>query len=173
MLAVDAAVRDRMQREKETGQIGQSAEPVRLGGEVVNVLVERADKADRFRAECYAIALARARVADARGFFSAVLADSTGKNYMPGAKFFAAVGLAQLGDAAGYEWLVVNSGDELPTISNARPRGAANLKLNSCCDAALRQLTEKDLSGSDAWQTWWRKANRASLPQARVDIIDL
>src|SRR5688572_23745851 len=28
MLAVDAAVRDRMQREKETGQIGQSAEPV-------------------------------------------------------------------------------------------------------------------------------------------------
>ena len=60
MLAIDAAARDAIRREKETGEIGQWRASVALGPEMVAELVSRGEEADRFRADHYAIALARA-----------------------------------------------------------------------------------------------------------------
>ena len=86
--------------------------------------------------EAYAIALARARVPATTNFFWMILRDDNGKNYMSTAKFYAAVGLAQLGESSGYLWLIENSGDPLPIISGAWPRGVANNNVDTRESAA-------------------------------------
>lgn len=73
MLAVDAHARDVMRREKETGEIGQWRPSVCLGPEVVQELVRRGQQTERSRVDQYAIALARARVAEATEFFRMIL----------------------------------------------------------------------------------------------------
>ena len=92
MLAIDAAARDVIRREKETGEIGQWRASVSLGSEVVAELVSRGEKADRFRADHYAIALARARVPDAINFFRMILRDEGAEHHLDSTKFHAARG---------------------------------------------------------------------------------
>ena len=173
MLAIDAAARDVIRREKETGETGQWQASICLGPEVVTELVERGKKADRFRVDHYAIALARARVPEAKDFFRMILRDDTGKHYMASAKFHAAVGLAQLSHPTGFEWLIANSGDPLPTISNAWPPGVPDLNVNTCCVAALRHLSgENKLSTKQEWQTWWKTVDKKLLPKSHVTLVD-
>jgi len=92
---------------------------------------------------------------------------------MDSAKYHAAVGLAQLGNADGFEWLIANSEDPLPTISNAWPDRVPNLNLDVCSVAALQ-----DLSGETApktkqeWETWWDKADKKALPKGNVHMRD-
>lgn len=173
MLAIDASARDLIRREKETGEIGQWAASVCLGPEVVAELIERGEKADRFRVDHYAIALARARVPEANEFFLMILRDDTGKHYMASAKFHAAVGLANLGDPKGFEWLIANSDDPLPTVSNALPSGVPNLNVNTCCTAALRELSGKRTpSTKQEWETWWRSVDRQALPKRHATLVD-
>ena len=173
MLSIDALARDANKREQETGEVGQGFASVNLGPEVITTLIARGEKADRFRVEAYAIALARARVPGVTNLFRMILRDETGKHYMSTAKFYAAVGLAQLGDPSGYAWLVENSGDTLPIVEGAWPRRIANNNVDTCCQAALRDLSGgKDMKGKAAWVTWWQQVDMQSLPKARVDIVD-
>ena len=173
MLEIDAAERDVLLREKETGEVVQWAASVCLGPEVVTELVSRGEKADRFGADHYSIALARARVPEAADFFRMILRDNTGKNYMDCTKFHAALGLAQLGDSAGFEWLIAHSTDALPTVCNAWPGGVPNLNLDTCCHAALQQLSgKKDAKTKQEWETWWMQIDKKALPKGRVNLVD-
>lgn len=173
MLAVDARARDVIKREKLTGQIGGWKASVCLGPEVVQELLKRGQKASRFRVDQYAIALARARVPDAREFFRMVLRDEIGKG-QESAKFHAAVGLAQLGEADSFVWLIAHSADTTGYVAGAWPsRMVEPMNLGGCCVAALRQLSgEKDLRTQEAWESWWEKVNRKTLPKDHVTMDD-
>jgi hypothetical protein len=173
MLGIDAAARDVIKREKKTRQMSAWEASVRLPPEVVKELVILGRKADRFRVDHYTIALARARVPDAKDFFQMILRDDTDKRYMSSTKFHAAVGLAQLGDSTGFAWLITNSDDPLPTVSNAWPPRVPNLNLNTCSVAALRQLSgETKLSTKQEWQAWWKTVDKKLLPKSHVTIVD-
>lgn len=173
MLAMDASARDVIRRQKEAGDLVQQAAYVRLGPEVVSELVGRGKNADRFRMDHYAVALARARVPEAAPLFLMILRDDTGRHFTPSAKYHAAVGLANLGDPKGFEWLIANSDDSLPTVSNAWPPGVTNRNVNTCCTAALRELSgDQTRSTKLEWETWWGSVDRQTLPKRQVALVD-
>jgi hypothetical protein len=170
MLAVDARARDVIRREKETGQIGQWRAAVCLGPEVVQELIRRGQKTERFRVDHYAIALARARVPEATEFLQMILRDEVGKGE-DSAKFHAAVGLAQLGEADGFVWLIAHSDNIQGHVSNAWPSRMSEAKnLGGCCGAALRQVSGEDLKTKQDWESWWEKVNRKTLPKSHVEM---
>lgn len=173
MLAIDALARDRIRWEKETGQVGQWVASVCLGPEVVKELIDRGRAANRLRVDDYAIALMRARVPETTEFFRTILRDDTGLHYMDETEFYAAVGLAQLGEADGFTWLIKNSENQLPTISKAWPSGVSNHNLDTCSVAALRDLSgEKNLKSKKEWESWWKGVDRKSLPKAHMSVED-
>jgi len=173
MLSVDALARDVIQREKETGEVGQWFASVCLGGEVVDELISRGRKADRFRLEHYVIALAWARVPEAADFFRTILADDDGKHYTLTAKFHAALGLAQLGQPDGYEWLIAKSSESPGTVAMAWPSGISGSNLGTCCGAALQHLAGPEgLTDPADWKKWRGQADKDSLPKGPVDIVE-
>jgi len=170
MLAVDARARDVIRREKETGQIRSWSAAVCLGPEVVQELIRRGQKTERFRVDHYAIALARARVPEATEFFQMILRDEVGRG-QDSAKFHAAVGLAQLGEADGFVWLIAHSDNIQGHVSNAWPSRMSEAKnLGGCCGAALRQVSGEDLKTKQDWESWWEKVNRKTLPKSHVEM---
>jgi hypothetical protein len=174
MLSIDAVARDVISREKETGEIGQWKASVCLGQEVVEELISRGKKADRFCINHYAIALARARIPETVNLFRMIIRNDNGKNYMSTAQFYAAVGLAQLGDTKGIEWLIENSENVLPIVSSAWPVGAADGNLSTCCITALRILAgEKKLTKKSEWEDWWQTAREGFQPKSHIRIVDL
>ena len=193
MLATDAAARDAIRRQKEEGEVSAWIPSVHLGPEVVAELLERGQKADRFRTDHYTVALARARVPEAREFFQAILSGKTRPkkaaaaegaadvadapisfHHLDGTRFHAAVGLAQLGDVQGIDWLVANSDEINGHVSLARPYGAnPGGNLGSCCVAALQQLSGKrDLTAKAEWQAWSRAAGKDSAASHAVQFMD-
>jgi hypothetical protein len=190
MLAADASARDALRRQKESGELLASTPSVRLGKEVVAELLERASKADRFRSDHYAIALARAKVPQAREFFTSILIARSGPAapavagaesapvgfyHLESTLFHAAVGLAQLGDAAGIDWLIAHSEDPNGHVSHARPYGASRGgSLGSCCTAALQQLSGKSsLTTRAEWEAWAKSADKSLLTGRSVPLEDL
>jgi hypothetical protein len=188
MLAADAAARDALRRQKETGEVSALIPRVFLGPEVVAALVERGGKADRFRSDHYAIALARARTPEARGYFQSILrgrvepAKPVGAadvapvrwRHLDSTRFHAAVGLAQLGDAEGIEWLIEHCEFSQGTVTNAWPQGAPRGgDLSACCLEALRQLSGVHQRTSQAeWAAWWKSADRKRLLDHAVSFGD-
>jgi hypothetical protein len=188
MLAADAAARDALRRQKETGEVSAVIHRVFLGPEVVAALVERGGKADRFRSDHYAIALARARVPEARSFFQSILrerveparpvgtADGAAARWrhLDSTRFHAAVGLAQLGDAEGIEWLMEHCEFSQGTVTNACPKGAPpGGDLSTCCVEALRQLSgERQRTSQAEWVAWWKSADRKRLLDRAVLLGD-
>lgn len=173
MLAIDAAARDVLRREKETGRINQWAASVCLGPEVVKELIARGTAADRFCVDYYAEALLRARVPEASDFFRMILRDDTARYYMDDAKFHAAVGLAQLGEPDGFDWLIKNCEDPFPSVSRALPSQVSNNKLATCSVAALRDLSgEENLKSKHEWESWWDSVDKRSLPKSPVRMDD-
>ena len=172
MLEIDASARDALRRTQETGEVAQREPSILLGAEVVVELIARGAKADRFRARHYAIALARARVPEARGLLRRLLDDS-GERLPDGDKFHAAVGLAQLGEPAGFEWLIANSDNPTPTVANAWPRLVPSLNLDVCCLAALRDLSARgDLHTRPEWQAWWQQTDKAMAARGHVALVE-
>jgi hypothetical protein len=175
MLAIDAAGRDAIRKEKETGETCQWKASVALGLEVVAELVSRARKADRFRADHYAIVLARARVPAAINFFHKILRDEGAERSLDSTRFHAALGLAQLGDSTGFEWLIGHSDHTLPTVSNAWPGrvSSVNLNLGACCIATLQQLSgNRDIRTKQEWEAWWARIDKRKLPTGPVNLLD-
>jgi hypothetical protein len=173
MLERDAAAREEIQRVKETGEVGQWRPSVCLGPEVIQELIARGKQVDRFRVDHYAIALARARVPEAADFFRWILREDPDQNFMETARFFAGVGLAQLGEAAGMDWLIAQSDNPNSTLSNARPHGAPSLNLDTCAVAALQSLTgEQELRTRPEWEAWWKRTDRKAYLKGHVDIVD-
>jgi hypothetical protein len=188
MLAVDAAARDAIKRQKETGEISAWVPSVCLDSEVVAELIKRGTKADRFRIDHYTIALARARVPEAGDFFRTVLRADRATNptttepntyvpngpfYMDSTRFHAAVGLAQLGDMEGIDWLIANSEYTEGTVTNAAPRGAPpGGSLHACCAEALRHLSGERSKGSKAeWTEWAKSIGNKKSPVIRTVVF--
>jgi len=173
MLEVDALARETIARERETGEVGQWGATVELDEEVVDVLLARADAADRFRLPHYLVALARSRDPRVTGLFHKVLQGKHEKDPTEGALFHAAVGLAEQRDPAGIEWLIAHVENNLPTVSAARPSGAASDNLSACCLAALRTLSgERKLETEIEWRAWWHDAKATYKPAAHVHYVD-
>ena len=190
MLATDAAARDALRRQKETGEIGAWIPSVRLGQEVAQELLKRANKSDRFRVDHYTIALARAKVPEAREFLAAILTARRGPAveeagaresapmgfyHLESTRFHAAVGLAQLGDGAGIDWLVAHCEEINGHVSHARPYGASpGGSLGSCCVASLQQLSERrELTTKAEWEAWAKTADKTLLTSRSVPLLDL
>ena len=172
MLAVDARARDVIRREKETGEVRQWRAAVCLGPEVVQELIRRGQKTERFRVDHYAIALARARVPPATEFFRMILRDEIGKG-QDSAKFHAGVGLAQLGEADGFAWLVAHTDRINGFVANAFPSRMSGAKhLGGCCVAALQQLSGENLKTKGDWESWWERVDRKTLPKDHLDLDD-
>lgn len=189
MLATDAAARYAIRRQKETGEIGAWIPTVHLGGEVVAELIARAKHADRNRIDHYVVALARAKAPEARELFESILNAKTGATpadiaagvsvpagfrHLDGTRFHAAVGLAQLGEPAGFDWLIANCEDPNGWVQNARPhladRGGS---IGTCCQAALQQLAGKREPLTKAqWETWWRLVKPEELVDRTVQSVD-
>jgi hypothetical protein len=187
MLAGDAFARDAIRRQKETGEVSASIPMVYLSPDVVAEVLERGTKADRNRIEHYTVALERARVPESRDFFTMVLHKRqpipagaplgvdvpSGFYYGDGARFHAAVGLAQLGDPAGYEWLIANCEDPNGFVQHARPYFSDRSDIGTCCRAALRQLAgDKTLATRAEWEAWWRLADPEELKGRVVQSQD-
>jgi hypothetical protein len=162
-----------------------------LGPEVVTDLLERGRKADRFRIDHYTIALARARVPEARDFFKSILhatkapiinpdqakaADhgSTGPYHSESTRFHAAVGLAQLGDSEGIDWLIANCEFSQGTVTNARPQGSRpGGDLSACCSEALRHLSgERSRTSKAEWAAWSKSVDKKYLLNHAVGFGD-
>jgi len=174
MLEVDALARDVIEREQNGGRVGQWRPSVCLGPEVVKELITRGEKADSSRVGHYAIALARSRVPDAADFFRMTLRNGADRYDVDTAKFYAAVGLAQLGDPAGIAWLIAQSDNPNLDIRHAYPRGIRHSKSDTYVMLALRQLTgQEDLMTRQEWEAWWERADSKAYPKRRVEIMDL
>jgi hypothetical protein len=107
-------------------------------------------------------------------FFRSILLDDTDKQYMASAKFPAAVGLAQSGDAAGFRWLIENTGDPTPTIANASPAHVASLNLDVCCIAALQELSgQSALRTRQDCEAWWKLEGEKPMARGHVRLVDL
>jgi hypothetical protein len=196
MLATDAAARDVIRRRKETGEVSAWAATVCLDPDVVTTLLERGRKADRFRIDHYTIALARARVPEARDFFKSILRatpDQTSPSrtlstpgrdtklpiinhdaedsaptrpyHFESTRFHAAVGLAQLSDSEGIDWLVANCEFSQGTVTNAWPKGSPpGGDLSRCCLEALRHLSGEHSRTSKAeWEAWSKSVDKKYL----------
>lgn len=188
MLATDAAARDVIRRRKETGEISAWAASIRLGPEVVTGLLERARQADRYRIDHYTIALARARVPEAKQFFQSILRATVSndpfaqvpskvpasQNHLDSTRYHAAVGLAQLGEFEGIDWLIANSEYSQGTVVNAWPRGARRGGgLSTCCVEALRYLSgERGRTSKADWAAWRKTADKKSLRDHAVVFGD-
>jgi hypothetical protein len=192
MLATDAAARDTIKRQKETGEISAWIPSVHLGPEVVAELVKRGEKADRFRIDHYTIALARARVSESSDFFKAILrAEQSsgppvqnairapedrprGPYHLDSTRFHAAVGLAQLGEREGIDWLVAHSEYTEGTVSNGVPVGTPpGGSLYKCCREALRHLSLENTRTTHAeWAAWAKTVDSKSLVGRGVVFSD-
>ena len=185
MLAIDASARDSIRRQKETGELEQWMATVRLGPEVVTELIDRGKQADRLRIDHYVIALTRARVPEAKDFFVGILrakqaddpsddvAFPEGPYYRTTARFHAAVGLAQLGEPLGVDWLIANCENPNGSVFHAWPRGAATTSLDRCCTVALQQLSGKrELASKADWEAWSKTVGKSDLTSHAVDLVE-
>ena len=156
---------------------------------MVEELLARARKADRFRIDHYTIALARARTPETREFCAALLkagqsaappvqgtevTEPASVNHLDSTRYHAAVGLAQFGEGAGIEWLIANCEDLNGHVEHARPYGSSpGGNLGSCCQAALRQLTgNRELATKAQWEAWWASAARKGLKPGVIPMAD-
>ena len=184
MLATDAAARDAIRRRNETGEVSAWAPTVCLAPDVITELLKRAQHADRFRIDHYTIALARSRTPEAKEFFRSILSTpvpnnpfderSTGPYHLTTTRFHAAVGLAQLGESDGLEWLIANCEDTSGSVMNARPKGAPpGGGLGACCTESLRQLSgERTRTSKFEWRAWLTTADKKTLPKHAVIFGD-
>jgi len=173
MLEMDADAEDAGREAEKTGGVPQSPASREVGSEVVAYLIQRGEKADRFRVDQFVTALARARVPEAGELFRSILRDDTEKHHGASAKFHAAVGLAQCGEASGFQWLIENCDDPTPTISNAWPDHVATLNLDVCCIAALRGLSgQRALRTPQDCEAWWKREGEKPLVRGRVRLVE-
>lgn len=173
MLAWDAIARDSIQEVASGGPVPQLVQSIYLGPEVVNELLERAQITDRRRLRWYAVALVRARTPTTAEFFKKILRDDHQDLSSGTLQFHAAVGLAQIGDASGYEWLIAQSENPRGFISGGLPSGAQSGNLDACCLRALQQMVNDDTKKTKQdWVIWWASLDKKAIPKGVVELVD-
>ncbi|MGD0059829.1 MAG: hypothetical protein ABSD58_10460 [Verrucomicrobiia bacterium] len=174
MLALDSSARLWLEHARAKGEnlhAYQSTPFPYLGHEVVDELLKIADKAGGKHNDVYTFALASARDSRCQDYLRKVLGGDV-KHYSPTAKFFAAMGLAELGAPEGVNWLIDQVGHE-------RERGEAvfceycpefsGANLSLCCSKALGMLSgENDAKTRADWGSWWEQVDKTPFTPCRV-----
>ena len=94
------------------------------------------------------------------------------------AELYSAVGLAQLGDPVGIEWLIAHYGspvaDPFGAVEHKSRLGPAPSYAGTAFSTAqaLRILTGQNLTTQAEWEAWWQKAQKPFLPRGYVRISD-
>lgn len=172
MLADDAIGRDFKELPPEKQRLVAMLPGIVLDDSVLPELVARALQADGSIVDHYILAAARARDRRAIDFLARVLSD-TQPRHAASTKFHASVGLANLADSRGVEWLIDHVDDEGPTVTLARPPGAGRGNLDECCLWTLRYLSGKPALTTQAeWREWWSTVRQGFTPTARVTLLD-
>jgi hypothetical protein len=171
----------------------QTGAPIRLPVSVIDTIVARAKQADRLNRDDYIIALVAAHDSRTRDFLRGILdrkkdeatkrdlfdtgeqdASVPGGPLSDGSRFYAAVGLAELGDLDGVRWLVEAptdiGGSLFPTyVSHVDASG----DLLQSRVLALADLTGQPFQTIEEAQSWWatnRPTEKEYKPKARVRL---
>lgn len=143
MLGVDATERDVINR----GVVTQEGFPtVCLPSTVVPELMARARKQEA-HLDTYLVALARARDSRCRDLFLSVLNDTKYGLDNSKQRFHAAVGLANIDDPAGVEWMIAHCEDY-----------AADIETATACVLALRSISGRYATKKADFEDWWKTA---------------
>jgi len=176
MLAADAHARDNI----KSGQASkmQMISIVALPKEVVPELISRAETAisaesGSYVGDAYTLALARARDPRAKEFLQRMVKSENHGGNWQSVKFHAALGLAELGEPVGMEWLIAHSDDDSDGIVWGRPQYASRQQLSLAVVAALQVLSgQPALSTKTEFQAWWKTAAATFAPKSHVSLVD-
>jgi hypothetical protein len=130
-----------------------------LPAEVIDTIIARAKIANRQQFDNYVVAIMAAHDARSKPFLLDVLNDKlppvNGQPVVtPSAQFHAAVGLANLGERAGVEWLVNTPGSaDVGYVPHIRVPGG---NLHEARLRALSDLTGQPYQPLEKWQAWWK-----------------
>jgi hypothetical protein len=171
MLYVDAA-----DREYKGDITLRQSEIRRLPETVLPELLKHAKDAKDYSLDAYLIAIARARDPRAKDFLTEKLKSSETGGCWQSIKFHSALGLAELGDPTGVEWLINNSEDTSSDVVFAWPL-IEDRHLGTSCLNALRVLSgEMNLKTKAEFETWWKNTKQPTkqlwTPKHHVTLID-
>lgn len=138
-----------------------------LSEEVLDAIIEQASSADRNHLDAHVIAVTVAHDPRARPFLKSIV-EGKDERVDQGTRFHAAVGLAELGDVAGFRWLVEsNPMGEIWSVPHFdAPTG-------SCLESrvrALNDLTGLKKSTIEEWQAWWKAQGGRVATEGRVRL---
>ena len=169
MLEQDAVARDYI----KAGGEPQADAIVYLPADIVPELISRAEKAEEYPVDAYVIALVRARDSRAKDFFQRMLESEKHGGGWSSIKFHAALGLAELGDPSGMQWLITHSDDDSPGIINGRPESASRQNLSSSVMVSLQILSgRRDFKTKTEFEEWWKTAEATWSPKNHVYLVD-
>lgn len=145
--------------------------------ELVPILLRRAGR-DKENLRQYVIALAQSRDERAREFFIRILQNASGDMKVEGAAFHAAVGLANLHEPAGIEWLIEHSEVNNKSVNDAWPTGTPGRLMDVACDQALVRLSGRYSNGEctcsrgvEYWRKWWEDAGKQVREGAYIPLV--
>ena len=137
-------------------------------------LLTRARQANQYIVGDHIRALAAAHDSRTREFFVGVLKSGEGCRlgdpagpYSLECRIDAAVGLAELGDPAGVEWLIQNCEQGVWVSQRELAPASAGSALGMVCLKALQHLSGRndvDWKTSAEWQVWWQGAKASFTP---------
>jgi len=144
---------------------------------VVTELMQRARKATPHALEHYVRAIAGARDPRTRDFLLEIISRGdedlfTRSGCRPGTRLLAAVGLAQLDEPAGIDWLIEHCENKQLLFGWAAPPRPSEQQLGPACVRALRDITGEykgDLSTKAAWQAWRERTREDAQPSDTDD----
>lgn len=168
MLGDAAFARKNLSRESQMGGV------FALPEEVVPELISRAEKAsDQYILDAYILAFARARDPRAKELLMRLVKGADEGANWPSVKYHAAVGLAELGDSGGVEWLVAHSDDAVPDVRWGRPENTTSHQLSSVAIRSLQILSGNAAVTTKAeFEAWWKVAAAGWAPSGHVLLVE-
>lgn len=134
-------------------------------------LIIRARFAQQYLFDHYLVALVRAQDDRCKDLFAEVLKGKEWTKYSKSEEFHAAIGLANMGDTAGVEWLIEHCENSGESVYLAGPATGQGLGIN--CVGALRSLAKRsDLSKKADFEEWWKGVPRPFVPESKVWLRD-
>lgn len=101
------------------------------------------------------------------------------ESYCLTAEFYSAVGLAQLGDSLGIEWLIahcdIRVSDPLGYPGGGlatRPGFPHSSSGRSQCRTALKTVAGQDFKTRAEWEAWWDGARESFKPRGHIHIVE-
>lgn len=167
MLQGDANARDYL----KSGAMTAMVQRVCLPTGVVPELMTFAEKPDNNLLDHYIIALARARDERCKDFFTEILKGQEGRSHSKSEQFHAAVGLANLADPAGVEWLIQHCENANGSVYLAAPPARTTWSLEKSSTIALQSLASRtDISSKKGFEEWWATVSKPFVPGSLVNL---